>query len=144
MKTCTKCGEEKSLDQFYNNDWEGNKTSAYSRFDCKDCYNKSQKIKKRIKRGFYSLRTSHCECCGKVCDTQVDHDHNTDTFRGFVCGSCNTKLGRIEAEHGSIFDIVKDKPDGINEMYLTYCKQAINRAGYTWHKSSKYETIWGE
>jgi len=144
MKTCIKCGEEKTLDQFYNNDWEGNTRFPYGRPDCKDCYNKSQTMKKRIKRGFASLKTAHCECCGEVCDTQVDHDHNIDSFRGFVCGSCNTKLGKIEVTHGSMFDVVKNKPGNVDNMYLKYYKQAIFRAGYTWYQGAKYKTIWGE
>ena len=43
-----------------------------------------------------------CECCGRP-ETMArqarltfDHDHRTGRFRGWICHSCNTVLGRVE------------------------------------------------
>jgi hypothetical protein len=48
-----------------------------------------------------------CQCCGRVelslpydrsalPTAHVDHDHSTGEFRGFLCASCNTRIGLIE------------------------------------------------
>lgn len=144
MKTCIKCGEEKSLDDFYSNSWADLKSEPCIRPDCKDCYNKSQAIKRVLKKGFSGLETSYCECCGNVGEVQSDHDHNLHTFRGFVCNSCNTTLGNIEIKNGSMFDIVKNKPESVEKIYRDYYKKAIQRAGYSWDKRAKYRSIWSE
>lgn len=41
-----------------------------------------------------------CECCGKPPDGRnhrlnVDHDHVTGKFRGWLCWSCNTAIGKL-------------------------------------------------
>jgi len=41
---------------------------------------------------------SACECCGRpprkhsLC---VDHCHETGRFRGWLCGMCNTAIGKL-------------------------------------------------
>jgi hypothetical protein len=37
-----------------------------------------------------------CECCGEERATDIDHDHATGEFRGFICGGCNTAAGHIK------------------------------------------------
>lgn len=42
-----------------------------------------------------------CECCGtpiKDCPKQIlvmDHDHDTETFRGWICEKCNIGIGKL-------------------------------------------------
>jgi hypothetical protein len=37
-----------------------------------------------------------CECCGiEDNNLQFDHCHNTNQFRGWLCGGCNKALGQI-------------------------------------------------
>lgn len=39
-----------------------------------------------------------CECCGRLPGRRalaLDHDHVTGTFRGWLCGRCNTALGSL-------------------------------------------------
>jgi hypothetical protein len=48
-------------------------------------------------------RPDKCEACGSKPDgwqkvLHWDHDHATGDFRGWICFSCNVKLGIIESE----------------------------------------------
>ena len=38
-----------------------------------------------------------CECCGRLFITtpNLDHDHFTGKFRGWLCSQCNTALGLL-------------------------------------------------
>lgn len=36
-----------------------------------------------------------CELCGEPCETVQDHDHATGEVRGYLCGVCNTGLGKL-------------------------------------------------
>ena len=44
-----------------------------------------------------------CECCGKVpykwC---LDHDHEDNSFRGWLCEGCNTGIGKLGDDFQSI------------------------------------------
>ena len=37
-----------------------------------------------------------CECCGRIAPLQLDHDHSSGAFRGFLCRSCNTSIGGLQ------------------------------------------------
>lgn len=58
------------------------------------------KARERLRRG-YPLPTRPepecCDCCGDLIlvgkGPQLDHDHSTGTFRGWLCTLCNTGLG---------------------------------------------------
>lgn len=39
----------------------------------------------------------HCDCCGTAAPLQLDHCHRSGRLRGWVCRSCNTILGLIDA-----------------------------------------------
>ena len=34
-----------------------------------------------------------CECCGEFAKLHLDHCHETEAFRGWVCHGCNTGMG---------------------------------------------------
>lgn len=36
-----------------------------------------------------------CDACGSSNNIAIDHDHDTNLVRGYLCMSCNTGLGRI-------------------------------------------------
>lgn len=61
------------------------------------------RAKRRLKRGL-PLPTrpepNTCENCGKdalLCGRglHLDHDHVTGAFRGWLCGDCNTGIGKL-------------------------------------------------
>lgn len=39
------------------------------------------------------LDNGPCDTCGKVGKTVIDHDHQTDKFRGTICAHCNKVIG---------------------------------------------------
>lgn len=45
------------------------------------------------------IRPSVCDLCGRVPagtrPLHVDHDHRTGRFRGWLCGDCNTSIGKL-------------------------------------------------
>ena len=117
MKTCTKCGETKSLNSFGNKKDGKNGLMSY----CKDCNTKIhkkwyQKNKEKIKDRHYKYRfgiTSEqydekllkqnfcCAICGKHMAHNkrrlvVDHCHTTNKVRDLLCDRCNVLLGHAK------------------------------------------------
>lgn len=50
-------------------------------------------------RGAPNIPATNCELCGKSTGRKisVDHDHKTNTFRGWLCKGCNAKVGWAES-----------------------------------------------
>jgi hypothetical protein len=57
-------------------------------------------------------KPKNCEICNKECNANLDHDHKTNKFRGWLCLQCNTSLGavkdKIEILHKMIEYLVKN------------------------------------
>jgi len=105
-KKCPNCSELKDVSEFYQQkqDWTG-----YASW-CKKCYRSVYRIhntRGKARRLFsrYGITAEQLEemkiaqdnkC--KICRTElikphVDHDHETGTVRGVLCGNCNLGLG---------------------------------------------------
>ena len=51
-----------------------------------------------------------CEICGKSnCVLCIDHDHNTNEFRGILCQSCNRFLGWFDHNKEQAIKYLKKK-----------------------------------
>lgn len=113
-KECTKCGQIKSLDDF----WTDRTKPSGKHSRCVDCSKKARKAKycpeRNRDRGlkykygidletFSTMLDSQeglCEICGdptrsskRLC---VDHCHTTGEVRGLLCSSCNKALGLLD------------------------------------------------
>ena len=100
MKTCSKCKAEL-------NDLEFSPSSGgkYLRPECKSCAKKLAKRREELKKEFgYPVNDYFCPIClknedelkgtgGNASIWVVDHDHDTDKFRGHICHNCNRGLG---------------------------------------------------
>jgi cell division protein FtsI/penicillin-binding protein 2 len=40
-------------------------------------------------------KNSKCHCCGRKEKLHLDHDYKNKKFRGYLCNSCNTGLGKL-------------------------------------------------
>ena len=103
MKKCSKCELTLSRDKF-----SPSSGGTYLRPECRDCARRLAKERRDLKKVYGSAPEGHeCPICLKE-STQLkgtggnagvwalDHDHATNTFRGFICHNCNRGLGVFE------------------------------------------------
>jgi hypothetical protein len=110
VKTCSVCNGEKPLTEFSKHIHA--KDDLDSR--CKDCVKKHTRERNELRR-FAPPKPDVCECCKKIPKKWcLDHDHETNLFRGWICDSCNTGIG-----------LLGDTIEGVQKAldYLIMCKE---------------------
>lgn len=101
LKKCVKCNKEKEEEEF---SWRGGEN--YRRTECKECTKELEKERARLRSLHGNPSDGYsCPICkreydevkgqgGRKCTPWViDHDHKTNTFRGWLCHKCNRGLG---------------------------------------------------
>lgn len=108
-KTCSKCGETKSKEEFHKN----GKPRSGLRSYCKQCQRKHyydvEVHRWAQRKRYYGITREECEhqyrrqdglcaICGYELFEKydIDHCHTTGITRGLLCRSCNQLLGQIE------------------------------------------------
>lgn len=104
---CKECGEVKPHTHYkkQNRKLKDGSTSVHldSR-TCKSCGDKHTSVRNKLKRIYPYPEDNTCQCCGKDFRTHpkrprpylsLDHDHVTMEFRGYICESCNTGVGKL-------------------------------------------------
>ena len=120
MKNCKKCGEEKPITDYYKH--PDTKDGHFA--VCKPCYKGRENVKSRLRTGFANLRPDYCECCGDAeAKLSLDHCHQTNLFRGFICRSCNKTIGAMGDTYEKLLEADADP------MYLDYLRLSIYRQG---------------
>ena len=116
-KICRKCGRELDISCFSRRG-EGSIKRRIN-IDCKECISKESKIVRELRKTAPPV-PKVCDCCGKEPDPnsfrnklQLDHNHLTGEFRGWICDNCNVSLSRAG-----------DSLNGVRklEKYLTECE----------------------
>ena len=116
-KICRKCGRELDISCFSRRG-EG-PIKRRINIDCKECISKESKIVRELRKTAPPV-PKVCDCCGKEPDPnsfrnklQLDHNHLTGEFRGWICDNCNVSLSRAG-----------DSLNGVRklEKYLTECE----------------------
>ena len=106
-KECRTCHEVKSIFEFEKN--QRNPGGARGRRqDCKDCRKKHLKPLSAKARKAYEKEnpppsvgdTFQCPICERIFTVRkglvnLDHDNRTGEARGYICGDCNTSMGRM-------------------------------------------------
>ena len=95
-KVCSECKQEKPLNEFHirNRTMNGNKVKIYYTKECKICRNKIGRDRIRILKD--APPKTPCEICGSTVDVVGDHDWDTGEFRGWLCDTHNTGLGKFK------------------------------------------------
>lgn len=105
-KKCSKCHETLSL-SYFNGNTSG--ADAFNRDgyrlrrpECRNCTSIAAAGKsaaaataKRLGMSTKAPEGTPCELCGDTDSIVFDHDHDTNTFRGWLCDSCNRSIGGL-------------------------------------------------
>jgi hypothetical protein len=91
-RTCIDCHEIKPLNEFAIA-ITGTVTTHYKHV-CKKCEGHRSKERTRIRKTA-PPPPDNCQLCGVEAKLHLDHDHETGTFRGWLCTTCNTGLGKF-------------------------------------------------
>lgn len=88
-KFCSKCGIDMPIDNFriYG------ATDDVRRAECKDCEKKLNKLLVEMNKKYGHTKPDRCESCGEMAKLVLDHDHETEEFRGWLCHGCNSGIG---------------------------------------------------
>ena len=90
-KICSYCKKRKNLKSFPKHSMY--KDNLDSR--CKSCVKSHSKVRSKLHK-HAPIKPEVCECCKEVPIKWVlDHDHQDDSFRGWVCDRCNTGIGKL-------------------------------------------------
>ena len=92
-KICIYCGKRKNRKSFskHKNRVDGLDTR------CKQCLKKHSKLRSKLHKAA-PPKPELCQCCGKVPFKNkwcLDHDHDDNSFRGWICENCNWGLGQL-------------------------------------------------
>jgi hypothetical protein len=98
---CMKCGKSLPNTQDYfplkvtTVSLSGDKTYWLGK-TCKPCRLENLSVTHYLKKKHLKDKGDCCEACGVDTDAlYLDHDHNTNRFRGWLCGRCNTGIGKL-------------------------------------------------
>jgi len=99
-KKCIKCDVVKPLEHFTYASG-----ANFRRPECKQCTNELGKVRKMLREKYGDPPEGYqCPICTKTADEVdrkggkagafvIDHCHDTDTFRGWLCHNCNRGVG---------------------------------------------------
>ena len=103
-KVCSKCNTYLSLSAF-----SPHSGGNFLRPECKSCNNELQKVRERLRQENGMPEKGYsCPICGgdservkgkghtKNGPWVLDHCHDTETFRGWLCHKCNRALGGFD------------------------------------------------
>lgn len=111
-RRCSYCKQPKLTDEFS----KSVKTLSGFQTRCKDCalataWRKAYGLtREEALRLVQERKAASCAVCDTSDDIHLDHDHETNALRGFLCGNCNRALG-----------LLRDDPARIQELlnYIT-------------------------
>ncbi len=119
-RRCSKCNLLLPLDRF-----SAHSGANYLRPECKSCNNELSKVRNYLKEKHPAPSTDHiCPIClGTEEDVKgkgntkngswvLDHCHETESFRGWLCHKCNRALGGFDDDVEMLSRAIKYLEDG--------------------------------
>ena len=91
-QTCIYCKINKPFELFPKH--KAYKTGLDSR--CKECVRKQSNLRSQLHK-IAPDKPEVCQCCSRKSDKtlRLDHDHDTNKFRGWICDDCNIGIGKL-------------------------------------------------
>ena len=91
---CVECGKMLDSSTGYVNSKSQRTGKLYLNSACRPCHNHRVHVVTKLKQKHPTPPAgTPCECCGRVSKLFLDHCHNTENFRGFICRECNSSIG---------------------------------------------------
>lgn len=111
-RVCKKCDVEQPISEFrlYRRA-TGDRESRDSK--CKTCSRRQNDVADQLRKTAIPYE-GHCGCCGKETSSPVlDHCHETEVFRGWLCAPCNLGIGTLG-------DTLKDITNALTYLERAY------------------------
>ena len=90
-KVCKWCHKEKPLSEYQKR--PGPKGKAENK--CKECMKHHSRVIRSLRKSA-PPKPEVCDCCKRKADVLcLDHNHITESFRGWLCINCNSGLGKF-------------------------------------------------
>ena len=97
MRTCKRCDVSQPLEAFPINNTLA--SGILRKHTCNTCRNHQSQVRARLHRENRKPDHLRCPICHKHVSGSknivLDHDHDTDEFRGWICNDCNNGLGKF-------------------------------------------------
>ena len=94
-KLCVECGKMLDSSTGYVNSKSQRTGKLYLNSACRPCHNHRVNVVTKLKQKHpHPPAGGPCECCDRVSKLCLDHCHDTDAFRGWICQLCNSSIGR--------------------------------------------------
>ena len=94
LKTCTKCGKTKSVNDFHIAQVVNSDLSYRTKGRCKSCANAQRIVTHNLVPDWPKPELCELKNCKRAAK-YADHDHTTGQFRGWLCPECNTGFGKL-------------------------------------------------
>ena len=105
--TCIKCNETKNQKHFGVR-WRDQHNIRHLLNVCNPCKGYDASVRKKIKKELKGPIPKVCEICEKInYKIQIDHNHYTEKFRGFLCNSCNSSIGKFNDDPSMVIKAIK-------------------------------------
>ena len=107
--TCSKCNETKNQKHFGIR-WSDQYGIRDLRNICYPCKRYDNNIITKIRRTLNTSPPEVCDICKRSNSNkkmQIDHNHHTEKFRGFLCNSCNSSIGKFNDDPFMVIKVIK-------------------------------------
>lgn len=114
-KKCRCCHIERQIEEFpfFSTNKAGRKNT------CIYCARHLSNIRKKLKTQNPAPPPGPCPICHQHTEVWIlDHCHFTDTFRGYICNSCNLGIGRFNDDIDLLYSAINYLNTGSYNDYI--------------------------